>query len=118
MPDRGMQDKTSAVGIAAIIFAILGGWLGIALAVAGLLFYYKDDSPVVEKGRKKLQDRGGDIHRMDSSRRIDFPYQPGSDGTVCLNRATNGDFGLRFFTGGDIDNLYGREIKSFLALDL
>ena len=55
MPDRGMQDKTSAVGIAAIIFAILGGWLGIALAVAGLLFYYKDDSPVDEKGRKNCK---------------------------------------------------------------
>ena len=50
-----MQDKTSAVGIAAIIFAILGGWLGIALAVAGLLFYYKDDSPVDEKGRKNCK---------------------------------------------------------------
>lgn len=48
-----MVEKTSAVGIAAIIFAILGGWLGIVLSLFGLLYYYKgSDDPVSVKGIK------------------------------------------------------------------
>lgn len=50
-----MVDKTSAVGIAAIVFAILGGWLGIALSLFGLLYYYKGDSVEDEKGRKNCK---------------------------------------------------------------
>lgn len=51
-----MEDKTSAVGIAAIIFAVLGGWLGLILSLFGLLFYYKDsDSPVSIKGMKNCK---------------------------------------------------------------
>ena len=40
------------VGIAAIIFAVLGGWLGIVLSLFGLLFYYKGDTAADLKGRK------------------------------------------------------------------
>lgn len=50
-----MVDKTSAVGIAAIIFAVLGGWLGILLSLFGLLFYYKGDTEVDLKGRKNCK---------------------------------------------------------------
>lgn len=50
-----MVEKTSAVGIAAIIFSILGGWLGIVLALVGLLYYYKGDTAEDEKGRKNCK---------------------------------------------------------------
>ncbi len=50
-----MVEKTSLVGIAAIIFSILGGWLGIALALVGLLFYYKGDTAEDKKGRKNCK---------------------------------------------------------------
>lgn len=50
-----MVDKTSAVGIAAIIFAALGGWLGIALSLFGLLFYYKGDTEADLKGKKNCK---------------------------------------------------------------
>lgn len=50
-----MVDKTSAVGIAAIIFAVLGGWLGIVLSLFGLLFYYKGDTDADLKGRKNCK---------------------------------------------------------------
>ena len=50
-----MVDKTSAVGIAAIIFAVLGGWLGIVLSLFGLLFYYKGDTATDLKGRKNCK---------------------------------------------------------------
>lgn len=50
-----MEDKTSAVGIAAIIFSILGGWLGIVLSLFGLLFYYKGEGAECEKGRKNCK---------------------------------------------------------------
>lgn len=47
-----MEEKTSAVGIAAIVFSIFGGWLGLVLAIIGLAFYYKGEGEVCEKGRK------------------------------------------------------------------
>lgn len=50
-----MEDKTSAVGIAAIIFAVLGGWLGLILSLFGLLFYYKGDTEVDLKGQKNCK---------------------------------------------------------------
>lgn len=50
-----MEDKTSAVGIAAIIFAVLGGWLGLILSLFGLLFYYTGDSEVDIKGKKNCK---------------------------------------------------------------
>ena len=50
-----MVDKTSAVGIAAIIFAVLGGWLGIVLSLFGLLFYYKGDTAADLNGRKNCK---------------------------------------------------------------
>ena len=45
----------TAVGIAAIIFAVLGGWLGIVLSLFGLLFYYKGDTATDLKGRKNCK---------------------------------------------------------------
>ena len=44
--------RSTLVGVAAIIFSILGGWLGLAFALFGLLFYYKGEDPDTLKGRK------------------------------------------------------------------
>ena len=43
------EKKSSIIGIFAIIFSVLGGWLGLVLSIVGL-FYYKEDDEECVKG--------------------------------------------------------------------
>ena len=43
------EQKSSIIGILAIIFSVLGGWLGLVLSIVGL-FYYKEDDEECVKG--------------------------------------------------------------------
>lgn len=46
------EKRTSLVGVLAIVFAVLGGWIGLVLAIFGMLIYYKGEDPDCLKGRK------------------------------------------------------------------
>lgn len=47
--------KSSLLGIFAIVFSVLGGWIGMIMAVCGLAFYYKGGDPSCEKGRSRCK---------------------------------------------------------------
>lgn len=48
------EEKSSAVGILAIVFSLLGGWLGLALGIFGLVSYYKDPKYVSDRRNCKI----------------------------------------------------------------